>query len=222
MNTLRDALRGGTSYLGRTVCRDQGGYTMVELIFMLGILGVLGVLLVSNTRTGDQRKQLRDAAETYVTAVRHAESLAAAGAAVAPPGNPSAKASRPAYGVCFTAQPDNASQPCASSPSTTYTAFQVYARAPGNSCSGAVTDCPPDAATTIVNTYRLSTDTYLCKQYTYIDYVPPTLAMVAHSNGAVQPSFTIKVQKADGACENNVNYERSIKVRSTSGAVYVE
>ena len=134
----------------RQLASSQGGYTLVELLTVMGIISVLIALVVANTSIGDKRQQLRDTIAGYVTAAKQAETLAASSQPVSDGTN---STPRLAYGICLTssAAADAASLKC-QAPGTgqRVDTYQVYARRTGETI---LTDRPSQID--IISTYTV-------------------------------------------------------------------
>ena len=189
----------------------ERGYTVVELMVIIGIIMVLTAMVMANTRVGDRRQSLRDAAEQIVGAARQAEAMAAGSQTVG-------GQHRRAYGICIS----DSSLPTAKCAQGAGDVVQVYARS--------LTQCPLTTAVCrfdlrpsdadIITSYRLPRNVRVSNGVgTYIDYVPPIPSM--RVNGGTQNiaagSFTVGF--VTGTADA---YSRSIIIQPRSGAIYVQ
>lgn len=214
----------------RTIFHDQRGYSLVELLSILMIMGVLTLLVIFNTRTGDEHQQLRDAASDYTTAVKQAESMAAAAQPVLDASDNTLK-SRKSYGVCITGE--FASTPCTVSGAEKATRYQLFARR-GNRCVADPTvTClgwgKPDNNVDVIKTYTLpkSAVFVLDGASTYIDYMPPAPTMEVHRAPGPPVTSTNEIQiilsKDYGQpCSTAGVYCNTIAMRPGAGVVYVK
>lgn len=207
----------------RMTVRDQGGYTLVEMVSVLAIISVLSGIVIANTHVGDKRQELRDAVSNYVNAANQAESLASAakpigvgsGDTTTCPG--AASCSRKAYGVCITAGGAAATcNPMGIAVSKLDT-FQIYAR------RDAQTSIAPTAGNVdIIATYTLPTglEFSVATGSTWIDFVPPGPDLLVNGGGSANQTCTNKTITV--TIGGSATYTRDALIKPCAGAVYVK
>lgn len=193
------------------VMQSQAGYSLIELLAVMGIISVLTALVVANTSIGDKRQQLRDAVAGYVTAAKQAETLAASSQPVS---DGSTSTPRLAYGVCLTssAAASGSALKCqAPSVDQKVDTYQVYAR---RSTDTILTDRPdqPDIIATF--TVPRSIEFQAAAASIWLDYKPPGPSLLA--NGLTT------AQTVEAIVTNRTEYKRQAGIRPGSGSVYVK
>jgi type II secretory pathway pseudopilin PulG len=200
---------------------------MLEMITVVVMIGILSVILLANTQVGNRRQQLRDAADAYVSAAHHAESMASGAEAVTD--SSGQKTSRKAYGVCITSSqitntPANPNRCKQVAPGQKADMFQVYARE--------LSETSPTVENAVgsqPNQPSIISSTKLPKNYSFItydvwlDYVPPVPTL--YTNGQQPPSGRDIIigykNLTELECRGNADC-RFIHVRPVAGAVYVQ
>lgn len=195
----------------RRALRSQSGYTLIELLAVIGIISVLTALVVANTAIGDKRQQLRDAVAGYVSAAKQAETLAASSQPVS---DGSFSTPRLAYGVCLTSSAA-ASGPAlkCQAPSSTQRVdtYQVYAR---RITDTALTSRPDQPDIVASYTVPRSVEFSASAATVWIDYKPPGPSLLA--NGLTTP------QTVEATVVGRTEYKRQAGIRPGAGAVYVK
>lgn len=193
----------------RRVFRDQRGYTLMEMVVLMGIMIVLTGLMIANTKVGDKRQQLRDAAGGFVSAAKQAESLASGSTKVKDPGT-GVETSRKAYGICLTD---------AATPACTVTGrangYQIYAR------TGTTVDiatAPTASNVTIIATFLFPDKVELNATTPYIDYLPPAPTMKVNGGDT---SLQLQFQYRKVSSDTVPDYFKTIQLNPGAGAVYV-
>ncbi len=181
------------------VFADQRGYTLVEVVSMLAILSLLSALLIVNTRVGDQRQRIREAANQYVIAAKKAENAATSSQVVG-------GTARKAYGVCVTSiTAVDSGGKCTPAGGTNATAFQVYART-ATDATTASAPVSPD----IIASYKLPSGVTFTSS-PYLDYQPPVPKLTA--NGLTNNVNLVL---------SGSNYSQTVVIRPNAGVVYVQ
>lgn len=181
--------------------RSQGGYTLTELVVLMGIMAILSGLVVANTKVGDKRQELRDAANQFVSTARQAESMAAASQDVK-------GSSRKAYGICVSV---NTTQCMAAGTGTPGTHFLLYGRRSVPTVDSTYTNAPALTSNDLVSSFKLPSKVTFEPSAFWLDYLPPT------------PSLKLKgSDDTDGVLKAvTPGYEQNIRVRTKAGALYV-
>lgn len=196
---------------------NQRGYTLIEMVSVLGIVGVLSGLIIANTAVGNKRQQLRDAVAGYVTAAKQAESLAASNQLVTE-GTTTVTSPRFAYGVCITTSQvagTTCTVPTGTQPADTY---RLYARRTADRNYQSAPDLPD-----IISSHTLPKDVYFNQSLLtaqWIDYLPPTPSLQARG---LSPAGELIIQldhRPPG--QTTPSYTRTIGIRPKAGAVYVK
>lgn len=196
----------------RAAITDQSGFTLIEMVTVFMVIAVLTALILANTQVGDRRQQLRDSAAGFVNSARNAEARASAAESVG-------GTSRKAYGICLTSTTAKDSQgktfpnsKCAA-PAGPANAYQVYARTLADSTAHPKWNTPP-VLPDILASHRLPKNLqfYPSGQY-YMDYIPPQPTLFALGGTNDRLLYIIN---------NKDFYNKRIRIRPKSGAVYVE
>ena len=200
---------------------SQGGFTLIEMVTIIVMISILSMIILANTQTGNRRQQLRDAAEDYVSAAKHAESLASGSQAVADPDLGGQKTSRKAYGVCITSS-QIANSKCANPSGQTADTYQVYARdldETALSVEASLTSPPTEPE--IISTFKLPQDYSFLITDVWLDYVPPTPAMFVNGLSSNRQVIIAYKDLTLTECAGNRDC-RYIQVKPLAGAVYVQ
>ncbi len=195
---------------------SQAGYTLVEMVVLIGIMGVLSALVVANTKVGDKRQELRDAANQFVSAAKHAESMAAASEVVEDPTasatDPLKKASRKAYGICLSSSPTAACKTTGSLAN-----YQLYVR---DAASGS--DLAATNNAILIKNYPLPPNVQFSNPLLgfplgWVDYVPPQPKMTVNGLDTQRPDTKIVLSSSKDA-----GYPQTVVARPAAGVVYVQ
>ena len=189
---------------------------MIEMVVMIFMVAVLGGLVIANTRVGDNRQRIRDAAYQFVSAARQAQGNSTALLAVRQPDG--VMTTRPSYGVCITSsQVPGATLDCDDPGVLPKDTFQIYAR---RTADTTFTNRP--STPEILATYRLPAGATITEsgappsRQHWIDYVAPTASMfVCYSNPPT-------CQNAPPLVVGDASFRRTIVLRPTAGVLYVQ
>jgi prepilin-type N-terminal cleavage/methylation domain-containing protein len=207
-------LRPATRFSFRPLFGERG-YTLMEMVVAISIIAILTALVVANTRVGNKRQELRDAAAGYVTAARNAEALASGA-------QPVAGSSRKAYGLCLTTSQALPGGHCVAVPSGQRAdAYQVFARRTAETQTSALAaiGLPPDNPD-IVASFTLPRDLEFATPGFYLDYLPPAPALRVTGQQPDRISLTIRIVGHTN-CAGSADC-KNIVIRPRAGAVYVE